>query len=88
VCVAAIADAQAQHAEQRDERVGGVAVLRAALSTAANSSGCSTVRCCPSHGTRGRVTAKLGLVATSSSITAYLNMPATVDRRRLTVAGA
>jgi hypothetical protein len=42
----------------------------AAPSTAPDSSGCSTVRRCPFHGTRGRVTANVGLVATRSSITA------------------
>jgi hypothetical protein len=46
--------------------------VRAAASRAANSSGCSTVRFCPSHATFGRVTAAAGLAAMTPSITAYL----------------
>jgi len=86
--VASFADPQAEHAQGATSAWAVSLCRRAALSTAANSSGCSTVRRWPSHGTRGRVTAMVGLVATSSSMTAYLNSPATVDRRRLRVAGA
>ena len=62
--------------------------LRAATSSAANSSGCSTVRRCPCHSTFVRVTASTGLVGMCPSITAYFKNVATVQKRRAIVAGA
>jgi len=54
-------------------RFGGRAEsVRAAASRAANSSGCSTVRFCPSHATLGRLTAVAGLAGMTPSMTAYL----------------
>ncbi|HEX5996354.1 MAG TPA: hypothetical protein VFY84_14530 [Jiangellales bacterium] len=63
---------QAEHPEQADQGVVVGPELRAAASRAANSSGCSTVRFCPSHATLGRVTAAAGLAGMSPSMTAYL----------------